>query len=350
VGRVKTAKRVASAALGVVAVAFMLIGPVGAATVNVGIFDNFYAPPTATVNQGDTVHWMSAATNANPHTVTADDGSFDSGLDTPINPGGSYDHTFNNPPGTTIRYFCRFHGAPGGIGMSGVIVVAAGGTTTTIPSTTTLPPTTTTLPPTTTTLPPTTTTLPPTTTTLPTTTTTRPPTTTTLPPTTTTLPPTTTTLPPTTTTLPPTTTTLPSTTTTLPSTTTTRVTSTTTLPSTTTTEASTTTTEANTTTTRQVPPSTTPPSARAVRCQLIQRQLSRTTDPFVRRALEMRLVAYGCIPRPGVAGSGTAAAVPSGRPAPGPAAPACPARPATTATSVLADAVSSRRCPGTGTG
>jgi len=50
--------------------------------------------------------------------VTADDGSFDSGNQPP---GAEFTLTFPRPG--VYRYYCKYHGAPGGIGMAGVIVV-----------------------------------------------------------------------------------------------------------------------------------------------------------------------------------------------------------------------------------
>ncbi len=77
-----------------------------------------FNPRMITITPGTTVVWV----NQDPvaHTVTADDGSFDSGL---IQPGGMYQRTFNQPG--TYPYYCRPHGGPGGRGMSGVIVVQA---------------------------------------------------------------------------------------------------------------------------------------------------------------------------------------------------------------------------------
>lgn len=40
--------------------------------------------------------------------------------------GASYSHTFNTAK--VVRYYCKYHGGPGGQGMSGVITVTAGGT------------------------------------------------------------------------------------------------------------------------------------------------------------------------------------------------------------------------------
>src|SRR5690349_16981618 len=48
-----------------------------AATQNVTLKDNLFAPKTITVKVGDTVMWTDQGQNE--HTVTADDGSFDSG-------------------------------------------------------------------------------------------------------------------------------------------------------------------------------------------------------------------------------------------------------------------------------
>jgi hypothetical protein len=54
-----------------------------------------------------------------PHTVTADDGSFDSGE---MGQGDTYSRTFQQPG--SYPYYCTFHGAPGGEGMSGTVIVA----------------------------------------------------------------------------------------------------------------------------------------------------------------------------------------------------------------------------------
>ncbi len=84
-------------------------------TVAVAAKDNLFDAQTITVPVGTTVTWTN--TGAAPHTVTADDKSFDSGL---LNSGGTFSMTFNTPG--TIGYYCAFHGAPGS-GMFGKIVV-----------------------------------------------------------------------------------------------------------------------------------------------------------------------------------------------------------------------------------
>ena len=43
-----------------------------------------------------------------------------------IQPGASYTHVFTTAQ--VVPYYCKYHGGPGGVGMSGVITVTAGGT------------------------------------------------------------------------------------------------------------------------------------------------------------------------------------------------------------------------------
>jgi uncharacterized membrane protein len=61
-----------------------------------------FDPAQVTVNTGDTVEWKNQ--DIFSHTVTADDGSFDSGL---IDPGKSWKMTVK--AGKTIAYHCRPH-------------------------------------------------------------------------------------------------------------------------------------------------------------------------------------------------------------------------------------------------
>lgn len=83
-----------------------------AATENVSAVDNSFSPQTVTIAPGDTVHWTNDGDN--PHTVTADDDSFDSGT---FVSGQSYDRTF--PNAGTYPYHCTIHGSS----MSGTVVV-----------------------------------------------------------------------------------------------------------------------------------------------------------------------------------------------------------------------------------
>ncbi|MBI2239132.1 MAG: hypothetical protein HYU54_11505, partial [Actinobacteria bacterium] len=54
---------------------------------------------------------------ANPHTVTADDGAFDSGT---LQPGDTFSVTFDAPE--RVPYYCQIHGAPGSAMWGAVIV------------------------------------------------------------------------------------------------------------------------------------------------------------------------------------------------------------------------------------
>jgi len=71
-----------------------------------------FAPPSITVATGNTVTW----TNDDnlPHTVTALDGLFDSGI---LDPGGAFSWTFTDPG--SIDYHCQLHP-----NMQGTVVVA----------------------------------------------------------------------------------------------------------------------------------------------------------------------------------------------------------------------------------
>jgi LPXTG-motif cell wall-anchored protein len=91
--------------------------PRSAETKNVSVKDFQFDPKEITINVGDTITWKNDG--ANPHTVTADDGSFDSGN---LDAGGSFSHTFDKAG--TIPYYCKLHGAKGGPGMAGTITVS----------------------------------------------------------------------------------------------------------------------------------------------------------------------------------------------------------------------------------
>ena len=85
--------------------------------VAIEIADNKFSPNKITVPVGATVVWTHKGQK--PHTVTADDGSFDSGK---LENGASFKQTFGKVG--TFPYFCQFHGGKGSEGMAGAIVVA----------------------------------------------------------------------------------------------------------------------------------------------------------------------------------------------------------------------------------
>jgi plastocyanin len=82
-----------------------------AAQVAVSIVNFAYDPNPVTVNVGDTITWTN--NDGVPHTVTANDGSFQSGT---LQPGQTFSFTFTAPG--SIDYHCEFHA-----NMSGQVVV-----------------------------------------------------------------------------------------------------------------------------------------------------------------------------------------------------------------------------------
>ena len=75
-----------------------------------------FIPSQLTIPAGMTIIWVND--EQAKHTVTSDDGRFDSG-DQEL--GVRYANTFTEPG--TYRYYCRYHGDVGGVGMAGTIVV-----------------------------------------------------------------------------------------------------------------------------------------------------------------------------------------------------------------------------------
>jgi plastocyanin len=71
-------------------------------TTQVSIQDFFFSPANVSVPAGTTVTWVNEGSV--PHTVTSDDGQFDSGV---LMPGDSYTVKFNGQG--TITYHCAIH-------------------------------------------------------------------------------------------------------------------------------------------------------------------------------------------------------------------------------------------------
>ena len=69
---------------------------------DVAIVDGAYQPGSILVQAGDTVTWTNSGSTS--HTVTADDGSVDSG---PLPPGVSFSQTF--PAAGLFTYHCAIH-------------------------------------------------------------------------------------------------------------------------------------------------------------------------------------------------------------------------------------------------
>lgn len=82
----------------------------------VTLSNNQYSPAKLTVAPGTTVTWTNK--EAKPHTVTAEDNSFTSKA---MKENDTFSFKFDKPG--TYAYYCAFHGAKGGKGMSGQIIV-----------------------------------------------------------------------------------------------------------------------------------------------------------------------------------------------------------------------------------
>ena len=96
--------------------------------------DNAFEPPNISVPAGTTITWQNKGRA--PHSATSDAGLFDTGV---ITSQTEASVTLTTPG--SYPYFCRIHGAAGGSGMAGTIVVVpqAQTTTTAIEAVTTAP-------------------------------------------------------------------------------------------------------------------------------------------------------------------------------------------------------------------
>jgi len=111
----------------IIALALLLFGLVAAkpaarrasaegSAASVAIKDFEFQPKELKVKAGTTVTWTNDGGSS--HTVTADDGSFESPT---LAKGKTYSRNFDKPG--TYPYYCALHGGAGGDGMSGTIVV-----------------------------------------------------------------------------------------------------------------------------------------------------------------------------------------------------------------------------------
>ncbi|MFZ5814595.1 MAG: right-handed parallel beta-helix repeat-containing protein [Bacillota bacterium] len=100
-------------------------GPAGTASggrreAHIWVRDSIFNPAKLQVPVGTTVVWHFEGRN--PHTITADDKSWDSGY---LKRGETFAITFDKPG--RYPYHCIPHGLPGGRGMAGVILVGDAG-------------------------------------------------------------------------------------------------------------------------------------------------------------------------------------------------------------------------------
>jgi plastocyanin len=92
---------------------------------NVAMQSNKYAPRDLSARVGEAVTWMN--NDGIGHSVTADDGSFDSHPDCGmplgrcLERGERFTHSFMRTG--RVPYYCRVHGGKGGQGMSGTVTV-----------------------------------------------------------------------------------------------------------------------------------------------------------------------------------------------------------------------------------
>ena len=82
---------------------------------SVAIEDFYFEPADAAIQPGDTITWVNEGNH--PHTVTSDDGQFDSEV---LNPGDSFMFTF--PEAGTFSYHCEIHPS-----MTGSVTVGPAG-------------------------------------------------------------------------------------------------------------------------------------------------------------------------------------------------------------------------------
>jgi plastocyanin len=105
----------------VVLIAPSSAGATGHQTANIVYIRDFYfSPSSISVQPGTTVTWINAGRA--PHTVTSDDGQFDSGV---LMPGDSYTVKFVGQG--TLSYYCAIHPFMRGSVGVGTPAMGAGG-------------------------------------------------------------------------------------------------------------------------------------------------------------------------------------------------------------------------------
>ena len=103
----------------VVLAPFALTEAQASAGEEVKVVDVDFEMEVITIPVGTTVTWVYDASL--PHTATSDTDLFNSGT---LGEGDQFSYTFTDAG--SFPYFCRFHGGPGGSGMSGVVNVTEG--------------------------------------------------------------------------------------------------------------------------------------------------------------------------------------------------------------------------------
>lgn len=125
----RTSALAAAAVAVLVGALLVLVLPVSAASHDVTVQDLAYDPASITVQVGDSITWTN--NDGVPHTVTADNGSFDKPLDAD---GGTATLTFSTPG--TFTYHCTIHpNMHGTVVVEGQAAATPSSTTTTAPAT-----------------------------------------------------------------------------------------------------------------------------------------------------------------------------------------------------------------------
>jgi plastocyanin len=96
-------------------------GPPAPVAANVQVANNSFSPSSLTIAAGTEVVWTWTPTAVQHNVVPDVPGSDPVSSGPPTNAPATYRYTFNTPG--TYRYYCAVHGAPGGVNMSGTVIV-----------------------------------------------------------------------------------------------------------------------------------------------------------------------------------------------------------------------------------
>lgn len=126
--RMRASIKVAAVAAGLVSLAAptnaadQTVHAVAAGVGDYGSFDNHFEPATVRVAPGEAVTWVN---DGGTHNVRFEDGRFEAPAD-PAPPEAwpaPVRRSFNEPG--AYRFYCEAHGGPGGVGMSGIVLVGS---------------------------------------------------------------------------------------------------------------------------------------------------------------------------------------------------------------------------------
>jgi plastocyanin len=90
--------------------------PQATRVIDFGVSNLAYTPAYVVIQTGDTVTWNG---QFGFHPLVSEDGLWPTQAS-----GSTFSYTFNQPG--FYRYYCMFHGRPGGLGMAGGVLVVSG--------------------------------------------------------------------------------------------------------------------------------------------------------------------------------------------------------------------------------